>query len=114
MIDGECVVNPTRKEMSSSTLNLVVAGAPKSQIGKQLTTFILDFTDKFWLLENAFIFFCVCVFCQLAIKIFVLFYCCPIVVVSALATYQTIPKILKCYTSLIEMYRNFYLPRQFW
>ncbi|XP_008821220.1 polyribonucleotide nucleotidyltransferase 1, mitochondrial [Nannospalax galili] len=32
MIDGECVVNPTRKEMSCSTLNLVVAGAPKSQI----------------------------------------------------------------------------------
>ncbi|EGW07856.1 Serine/threonine-protein phosphatase 4 regulatory subunit 3B [Cricetulus griseus] len=32
MIDGECVINPTRKEMSSSTLNLVVAGAPKSQI----------------------------------------------------------------------------------
>uniref|UniRef100_G1RDY0 Polyribonucleotide nucleotidyltransferase 1, mitochondrial n=1 Tax=Nomascus leucogenys TaxID=61853 RepID=G1RDY0_NOMLE len=32
IIDGECVVNPTRKEMSSSTLNLVVAGAPKSQI----------------------------------------------------------------------------------
>uniref|UniRef100_A0A8D1M612 polyribonucleotide nucleotidyltransferase n=1 Tax=Sus scrofa TaxID=9823 RepID=A0A8D1M612_PIG len=32
MIDGECVVNPTRKEMSSSTLNLVVTGAPKSQI----------------------------------------------------------------------------------
>ncbi|KAI5948367.1 Polyribonucleotide nucleotidyltransferase 1, mitochondrial [Manis javanica] len=32
MIDGECVVNPTRKEMSFSTLNLVVAGAPKSQI----------------------------------------------------------------------------------
>ncbi|XP_036291259.1 polyribonucleotide nucleotidyltransferase 1, mitochondrial isoform X1 [Pipistrellus kuhlii] len=32
LIDGECVVNPTRKEMSSSTLNLVVAGAPKSQI----------------------------------------------------------------------------------
>ncbi|XP_012505290.1 PREDICTED: polyribonucleotide nucleotidyltransferase 1, mitochondrial [Propithecus coquereli] len=32
MIGGECVVNPTRKEMSSSTLNLVVAGAPKSQI----------------------------------------------------------------------------------
>uniref|UniRef100_A0A2K5LQV6 Polyribonucleotide nucleotidyltransferase 1, mitochondrial n=1 Tax=Cercocebus atys TaxID=9531 RepID=A0A2K5LQV6_CERAT len=32
MIDGEYVVNPTRKEMSSSTLNLVVAGAPKSQI----------------------------------------------------------------------------------
>lgn len=32
MIDGECVVYPTRKEMSSSTLNLVVTGAPKSQI----------------------------------------------------------------------------------
>ncbi|EHB05732.1 Polyribonucleotide nucleotidyltransferase 1, mitochondrial [Heterocephalus glaber] len=32
MIGGECIVNPTRKEMSSSTLNLVVAGAPKSQI----------------------------------------------------------------------------------
>ncbi|XP_024210126.1 polyribonucleotide nucleotidyltransferase 1, mitochondrial isoform X2 [Pan troglodytes] len=32
IIDGEYVVNPTRKEMSSSTLNLVVAGAPKSQI----------------------------------------------------------------------------------
>lgn len=43
MIDGECVVNPTRKEMSSSTLNLVVAGAPKSQIGK----YILHF---FWIL----------------------------------------------------------------
>jgi len=34
MIDGECVVNPTRKEMANSTLNLVVTGAPKSQIGK--------------------------------------------------------------------------------
>ncbi|KAF4016316.1 hypothetical protein G4228_008152 [Cervus hanglu yarkandensis] len=32
MIDGECVVNPTRKEMANSTLNLVVTGAPKSQI----------------------------------------------------------------------------------
>ncbi|ELW47880.1 Polyribonucleotide nucleotidyltransferase 1, mitochondrial [Tupaia chinensis] len=32
MIDGECVVNPTRKEMSSSPLNLVVAGAPKSHV----------------------------------------------------------------------------------
>ncbi|XP_060043235.1 polyribonucleotide nucleotidyltransferase 1, mitochondrial isoform X2 [Erinaceus europaeus] len=32
IIDGECVVNPTRKEISSSTLNLVVAGVPKSQI----------------------------------------------------------------------------------
>ncbi|KAF6105559.1 polyribonucleotide nucleotidyltransferase 1 [Phyllostomus discolor] len=35
IIDGECVINPTRKEISSSTLNLVVAGAPRSQIGKR-------------------------------------------------------------------------------
>lgn len=32
LIDGEYIVNPTRREMSSSTLNLVVAGASKSQI----------------------------------------------------------------------------------
>uniref|UniRef100_A0A6J0UTY1 polyribonucleotide nucleotidyltransferase n=1 Tax=Pogona vitticeps TaxID=103695 RepID=A0A6J0UTY1_9SAUR len=32
LIDGEPVINPTRKEMSSSTLNLVVSGAPSSQI----------------------------------------------------------------------------------
>ncbi|XP_069464158.1 polyribonucleotide nucleotidyltransferase 1, mitochondrial [Ambystoma mexicanum] len=32
LIDGEFIVNPTRKEMTSSTLNLVVAGAPQSQI----------------------------------------------------------------------------------
>ncbi|XP_034283139.1 polyribonucleotide nucleotidyltransferase 1, mitochondrial [Pantherophis guttatus] len=32
MIDGEVVINPTRKEMSSSTLNLVVSGAPRSHI----------------------------------------------------------------------------------
>uniref|UniRef100_A0A8D2L1T1 Polyribonucleotide nucleotidyltransferase 1, mitochondrial n=2 Tax=Varanus komodoensis TaxID=61221 RepID=A0A8D2L1T1_VARKO len=32
LINGEVVVNPTRKEMSSSTLNLVVAGAPHSQV----------------------------------------------------------------------------------
>ncbi|KAK2865843.1 hypothetical protein Q7C36_001899 [Tachysurus vachellii] len=32
MIEGEFVVNPTRKEMSSSALNLVVAGAPSSQV----------------------------------------------------------------------------------
>lgn len=34
LIDGEYIVNPTRREMSSSTLNLVVAGASKSQIGE--------------------------------------------------------------------------------
>ncbi|KAK3523228.1 hypothetical protein QTP86_022951 [Hemibagrus guttatus] len=32
LIDGEFVVNPTRKEMNSSTLNLVVTGAPSSQV----------------------------------------------------------------------------------
>ncbi|XP_036439038.1 polyribonucleotide nucleotidyltransferase 1, mitochondrial [Colossoma macropomum] len=32
LVDGEFIVNPTRKEMSSSTLNLVVAGAPSSQV----------------------------------------------------------------------------------
>uniref|UniRef100_A0AAY5E8D2 polyribonucleotide nucleotidyltransferase n=1 Tax=Electrophorus electricus TaxID=8005 RepID=A0AAY5E8D2_ELEEL len=32
LVDGEFVINPTRKEMSSSTLNLVVAGAPSSQV----------------------------------------------------------------------------------
>uniref|UniRef100_A0A8C9U0U7 Polyribonucleotide nucleotidyltransferase 1, mitochondrial n=1 Tax=Scleropages formosus TaxID=113540 RepID=A0A8C9U0U7_SCLFO len=32
IVDGEFVVNPTRREMASSTLNLVVASAPLSQI----------------------------------------------------------------------------------
>ncbi|XP_010783292.1 polyribonucleotide nucleotidyltransferase 1, mitochondrial [Notothenia coriiceps] len=32
MIDGEMLINPTRKEMNSSTLNLIVAGAPSSQV----------------------------------------------------------------------------------
>ncbi|XP_043911146.1 polyribonucleotide nucleotidyltransferase 1, mitochondrial [Protopterus annectens] len=32
MVDGEFVINPTRKEMTSSTLNLVVAGASQSQV----------------------------------------------------------------------------------
>lgn len=34
LIDGEFVVNPTRKEMSSSSLNLVIVGAPSSQVGE--------------------------------------------------------------------------------
>lgn len=34
LIDGETVINPTRKQMSSSILNLVVAGAPQNQVGK--------------------------------------------------------------------------------
>lgn len=32
MIDGEMVINPTRKEMNSSVLNMIVAGAPSSQV----------------------------------------------------------------------------------
>ncbi|XP_033835083.1 polyribonucleotide nucleotidyltransferase 1, mitochondrial [Periophthalmus magnuspinnatus] len=32
MIDGEVLINPTRAEMISSTLNLIVAGAPSSQV----------------------------------------------------------------------------------
>nr|XP_056709376.1 polyribonucleotide nucleotidyltransferase 1, mitochondrial [Euleptes europaea] len=32
MVDGEIIVNPTRKEMSSSILDLIVTGAPRSQI----------------------------------------------------------------------------------
>lgn len=34
MVDGETIINPTRKQLSSSTLNLVVAGAPQNQVGK--------------------------------------------------------------------------------
>ncbi|NXE18755.1 PNPT1 nucleotidyltransferase, partial [Ardeotis kori] len=32
LVDGETIINPTRKQMSSSALNLVVAGAPQSQV----------------------------------------------------------------------------------
>ncbi|XP_028845287.1 polyribonucleotide nucleotidyltransferase 1, mitochondrial [Denticeps clupeoides] len=32
LVDGEFLVNPTRKEMAVSTLNLVLAGAPHSQV----------------------------------------------------------------------------------
>ncbi|KAJ0066940.1 hypothetical protein NL108_006203, partial [Boleophthalmus pectinirostris] len=32
MVDGELLINPTRAEMTSSTLNLIVAGAPSSQV----------------------------------------------------------------------------------
>lgn len=34
MVNGEFLVNPTRAEMASSSLNLIVAGAPSSQVGK--------------------------------------------------------------------------------
>lgn len=32
-LDGQPLINPTRAEMSSSSLNLIVAGAPSSQVG---------------------------------------------------------------------------------
>lgn len=32
LVEGEFLVNPTRKQMSSSSLNLIVAGAPLSQV----------------------------------------------------------------------------------
>uniref|UniRef100_A0A8C8VEH8 polyribonucleotide nucleotidyltransferase n=1 Tax=Pelusios castaneus TaxID=367368 RepID=A0A8C8VEH8_9SAUR len=32
VVDGDILINPTRKEMSSSTLNLLVTGAPHNQI----------------------------------------------------------------------------------
>lgn len=32
MVDGELLINPTRAEMTSSSLNLIVAGAPSSQV----------------------------------------------------------------------------------
>lgn len=40
-MDGETVINPTRKQMASSALNLVVAGAPQSQVGKQVNCCLL-------------------------------------------------------------------------
>uniref|UniRef100_A0A8B9NBP0 Polyribonucleotide nucleotidyltransferase 1, mitochondrial n=1 Tax=Accipiter nisus TaxID=211598 RepID=A0A8B9NBP0_9AVES len=32
LVDGETIINPTRKQMSSSALNLVIAGAPQNQV----------------------------------------------------------------------------------
>ncbi|XP_056147765.1 polyribonucleotide nucleotidyltransferase 1, mitochondrial [Lampris incognitus] len=32
LVDGEFLINPTRREMASSSLNLIVAGAPSSQV----------------------------------------------------------------------------------
>lgn len=34
MVDGELLINPTRSEMTSSSLNLIVTGGPSSQVGK--------------------------------------------------------------------------------
>lgn len=44
LVDGELLINPTRAEMSSSTLNLVVSGGPSSQVGKM--------SKMIWTLEN--------------------------------------------------------------
>lgn len=41
MVDGEMLINPTRAEMTSSSLNLIVAGAPCSQVGKLANTITL-------------------------------------------------------------------------
>lgn len=38
MVDGELVINPTRAEMASSSLNLIVAGGPSSQVGTLTNT----------------------------------------------------------------------------
>ncbi len=38
LVDGELVINPTRAEMASSSLNLILAGAPSSQVGKLANT----------------------------------------------------------------------------
>lgn len=34
MVDGQLLINPTRAEMTASSLNLIVVGAPCSQVGK--------------------------------------------------------------------------------
>lgn len=39
LVDGELLINPTRAEMSSSTLNLIVSGGPSSQVGKMSKLF---------------------------------------------------------------------------
>lgn len=44
LIGGNLLINPTRAEMSSSTLNLVVSGGPSSQVGKM--------SKIIWTLEN--------------------------------------------------------------
>lgn len=44
LVDGELLINPTRTEMSSSTLNLVVSGGPSSQVG--------EMSKIMWTFEN--------------------------------------------------------------
>lgn len=38
LVNGELLINPTRAEMTSSSLNLIVAGAPSSQVGELRNT----------------------------------------------------------------------------
>lgn len=42
LVDGEFLVNPTRAEMTSSSLNLIVAGAPSSHVGKMTEIYFVD------------------------------------------------------------------------
>lgn len=42
LVDGELLVNPTRAEMTSTSLNLIVAGAPGSQVGKLTEIYFVD------------------------------------------------------------------------
>lgn len=46
MVDGQLLINPTRVEMTSSSLNLIVAGAPSSQVGKLADTIKLPAEAK--------------------------------------------------------------------
>lgn len=52
LVDGEFVVNPTRKEMASSLLNLVVASAPHSQVGESTCEVIPPLVPLFVLSTN--------------------------------------------------------------
>lgn len=48
LIDGEVIVNPTRKEMSESTLDLVVAGAAHSQVGMSHPCLRMELNRSKW------------------------------------------------------------------
>lgn len=43
LIDGEVVIHPTRRELSKSTLNLVVTGAEQNLVGESWMTGCLIF-----------------------------------------------------------------------
>lgn len=42
MVEGELLINPSRVEMTSSTLNLIVAGGPSSQVGRLTKIYSVD------------------------------------------------------------------------